>query len=105
MKIGAFKPEYVGKMNFYLSAVDDLLKHSTDQPSIGLILCRSKDRIIVEYALRDTTKPMGIAEFRLQEKLPKDLQGSLPTIEELEAELRAAPEVYSPAMRSSTETT
>ncbi|MBX7259450.1 MAG: DUF1016 domain-containing protein [Candidatus Hydrogenedentes bacterium] len=74
-------------MNFYLSAVDDLLKHPGDQSSIGLILCRSRERIIVEYALRDTAKPMGIAEFRLLETLPEDLQGSLPSIEELEAEL------------------
>ena len=80
-------------MNFYLSAVDDLLKHPSDQPSIGLILCKSRDRIIVEYALRDTAKPMGVVEFRLVEKLPKRLKGSLPTIEELEAELSAAPEV------------
>ena len=71
-KGGSFKPEYAGKMNFYLSAVDDLLKHPTDQPSIGLILCKSKDQIIVEYALRDTAKPMGIAEFRLLEKLPEN---------------------------------
>jgi predicted nuclease of restriction endonuclease-like (RecB) superfamily len=98
VKIGAFKPEYVGKMNFYLSAVDDLLKHPSDQPSIGLILCKSKEHIIVEYALRDTTKPMGIAEFRVRERLPERLQGSLPTIEELEAELRAAPD--SPAQNS-----
>jgi hypothetical protein len=85
-------PKYVGKMNFYLSALDDMLKHPTDQPSIGLILCKSKDRIIVEYALRDTAKPMGIAEFRLHEELPKRLQGNLPTIEDLEPELRAAPD-------------
>lgn len=87
LKTGPFKPEYAGKMNFYLSAVDDLVKHSSDQPSIGLILCKSKDQIIVEYALRDTAKPMGIAEFRLLEKLPEPLKGSLPSIEELEAEL------------------
>lgn len=92
LKATAFKPEYAGKMNFYLSAVDDLLKHSTDQPSIGLILCKSKDEIIVEYALRDTAKPMGIAEFRLLEELPERLKGSLPTIEELEAELSSAPD-------------
>lgn len=87
LKVGPFQPEHAGKMNFYLSAVDDLLKHPGDQPSIGLILCRSRERIIVEYALRDTAKPMGIAEFRLLETLPEDLQGSLPSIEELEAEL------------------
>lgn len=92
LKAAPFKPEYAGKMNFYLSAVDDLLRHPSDQPSIGLILCKSKDRIIVEYALRDTSKPMGVAEFRLIEKLPKRLKGSLPSIEELEAELSAAPD-------------
>jgi hypothetical protein len=93
LKTGPFKPEYAGKMNFYLSAVDDLLKHPSDQPSIGLILCKSKDQIIVEYALRDTAKPLGIAEFRLFEKMPKRLKESLPSIEELEAELSAAVEV------------
>lgn len=93
LKAGPFKPEYAGKMNFYLSAVDDQLKHPTDQSSIGLILCKAKDQIIVEYALRDTAKPMGIAEFRLFEKLPARLKRSLPTIEELEEELSAAPEV------------
>jgi len=92
LKTGPFKPEYAGKMNFYLSAVDDLLKHPSDQPSIGLILCKSKDQIIVEYALRDTAKPLGIAEFRLFEKMPKRLKQSLPSIEELEAELTAAVE-------------
>jgi predicted nuclease of restriction endonuclease-like (RecB) superfamily len=92
LKAGPFKPEYAGKMNFYLSAVDDQLKHPTDQPSIGLILCKAKDQIIVEYALRDTAKPMGIAEFRLFEKLPARLKRSLPTIKELEEELSAAPE-------------
>ncbi len=92
LKAGPFKPEYSGKMNFYLSAVDDLLRHPSDHPSIGLILCKSKDQVIVEYALRDTAKPIGIADFRLTEKLPEDLKGNLPTIEELEAELSAAPE-------------
>ena len=87
LKGTAFKPEYTGKMNFYLAAVDDLLKHPSDQPSIGLILCKSKNEIIVEYALRNTTTPMGIAEFRHLEKLPEELKGSLPTIEEIEAEL------------------
>jgi hypothetical protein len=87
LKMTPFKPEYAGKMNFYLSAVDDILKHPTDQPTIGLILCKTKNRIIVEYALRDTAKPMGIAEFRHLEALPEGLKGSLPTIEEIEAEL------------------
>ncbi len=90
-------------MNFYLSAVDDLLRHPSDQPSIGIILCKSKDQIIVEYALRDTAKPMGIAEFRLFEKLPERLKKSLPSIEDLEAELVAAPEVGDQASGSSSE--
>jgi predicted nuclease of restriction endonuclease-like (RecB) superfamily len=87
VKAGPFRPEYIGKMNFYLSAVDDLLRHSSDQPSIGLILCRSKEGIVVEYALRDIGKPMGIAEFRLTESLPDTLKSNLPSIEELESEL------------------
>ncbi|MBS0176018.1 MAG: DUF1016 family protein [Nitrospira sp.] len=89
VKSGTFRPEYAGKMNFYLSAVDDLLRHPNDQPSIGLILCRSKDGIVVEYALRDIGKPMGIAEFRLTESLPDSLKSTLPSIEELESELDA----------------
>jgi predicted nuclease of restriction endonuclease-like (RecB) superfamily len=90
LKAAEFKPEYAGKMNFYLSAVDDKLKHPSDQPSIGLILCKSKNQI--EYALRDTAKPMGIAEFRHLEALPESFKGSLPSIEELEAELGSASE-------------
>lgn len=89
VKSNPFRPEYAGKMNFYLSAVDDLLRHPNDQPSIGLILCRSKEGIVVEYALRDIGKPMGIAEFRLTESLPDSLKSTLPSIEELESELDA----------------
>ena len=92
LKGGAFKPEYTGKMNFYLAAVDDMLKHPTDQPSIGLILCRTKKELVVEYALRGTTTPMGISEFTHLVKLPPELKGSLPTVEELEAELGTAEE-------------
>jgi predicted nuclease of restriction endonuclease-like (RecB) superfamily len=87
LKMTPFKPEYAGKMNFYLSAVDDMLKHPSDRPTIGLILCKGKNQIVVEYALRNTATPMGIAEFRHLEKLPEELKGSLPTIEEIEAEL------------------
>lgn len=89
LKATPFIPEYAGKMNFYLAALDDLLKHPTDQPSIGIILCKTKKSLIVEYALRNTTTPMGIAEFRHLESLPEELKGSLPTIEELEAGLPA----------------
>ena len=82
-----FKPEYAGKMNFYLSAVDDLIKHASDQPSIGLILCKSKNNVLAEYTLRDMTKPIGLAEYKLSEALPENLNSALPSIEELEVEL------------------
>lgn len=84
LKIGEFKPEYAGKMNFYLAAVDDLLRQGDDQPSIGIILCRTRNRTIAEYALRDLHAPLGVATYRLTEALPDDLKGSLPTIAELE---------------------
>jgi predicted nuclease of restriction endonuclease-like (RecB) superfamily len=87
LKMTSFKPEYAGKMNFYLSAVDDMLRHPDDRPSIGLILCKGKEGLVAEYALRDINKPLGISEFRHLEKLPEQLQGTLPTIEEIEAEL------------------
>ena len=89
LKAGPFKPEYAGKMNFYLAAVDDTRKHPSDNPAIGLILCKSKKEVVVEYALRHTATPMGIAEFRHLEKLPAKFQGSLPSMEELAAELGA----------------
>ena len=87
LKIGDFQPEYAGKMNFYLSALDETLRGEHDQPSIGVILCRAKNRIIVEYALRDLSKPIGVSAYQLTQALPESLKGSLPTIEELEAEL------------------
>jgi hypothetical protein len=89
LKAVPFDPAFVGQMNLYLSAVDDLLRHPDDKPSIGLLLCKEKDRITVEYALRDLRKPIGVAEWRtrLVESLPKRLQGSLPSIEQLETEL------------------
>jgi predicted nuclease of restriction endonuclease-like (RecB) superfamily len=87
LKIGEFKPEDAGKMNFYLAVVDDQLRHPTDSPSVGLILCKSKNQIIVEYALRDMQKPIGVSAYQLTHALPEHLRGSLPTIEELEATL------------------
>ncbi|MEB2308909.1 MAG: PDDEXK nuclease domain-containing protein [Candidatus Brocadiaceae bacterium] len=87
LKKGDFKPEYAGKMNFYCSAVDDMLKHPTDQPTIGLILCQTKDRVLAEYALRDMHKPIGVSEYELTRSLPENLKSSLPSIEEIEAEL------------------
>jgi hypothetical protein len=75
LKIEEFKPEFAGKMNFYLSAVDEQLRHPDDGPSIGIILCKSRNELIVEYALRDTTKPMGVSQYRLATALPDQLQG------------------------------
>ncbi|KIO74462.1 hypothetical protein TH53_26325 [Pedobacter lusitanus] len=89
LKKGDFKPEYAGKMNFYCSAVDDLIKYESDKPTIGLILCQTKDKVMAEYALRDMNKPIGISEFELTRSLPKDLRSSLPTIEEIENELKS----------------
>jgi predicted nuclease of restriction endonuclease-like (RecB) superfamily len=87
LKMGSFRPEYAGKMNFYLSAVDAQLRHEGDHPSIGLVLCKEKNKVIVEYSLRDTSKPIGVSAYKLLEKLPARLKGSLPTIEQLEAGL------------------
>jgi hypothetical protein len=87
LKDKEFKPEYAGKMNFYLSAIDDLVKHETDKPSIGMILCKTKNNVLAEYTLRDMTKPIGLAEYRLDEQLPDNIKTALPSIEELEAEL------------------
>lgn len=87
LKRGEFLPEYAGKMNFYCSAVDDQLKHPTDQPTIGLILCQHKDRLFAEYSLKDINKPIGISEYELTRILPSNLKSSLPSVEEIEAEL------------------
>lgn len=89
LKNTAFKPEYAGQLNFYLSAVDDLLRTKDDKPTIGLILCKTKNNIVAEYTLRDINKPIGIAgyETKIIKNLPKNLKSSLPTIEEIEAGL------------------
>jgi predicted nuclease of restriction endonuclease-like (RecB) superfamily len=87
LKIGEFEPEYVSKMNLYLGLADDTLKSIHDEPSIGLILCKTKNRIVAEYSLRDTSKPIGIAEYKIAEMLPADLISELPSIKEIEKEL------------------
>ena len=88
LKGGEFRPEFAGKLNFYLSAVDDLVRDAaTDGPSIGLLLCRTKNQVVAEYALRDIHKPIGVADIQLTRLLPDELQASLPTVEKLEAEL------------------
>jgi predicted nuclease of restriction endonuclease-like (RecB) superfamily len=87
LKIDAFKPEHAGKLGFYLTAVDDLLRHPDDKPSIGLVLCKSNNQVIAEYALRNATKPMSVASYRLTKALPAALAGRLPTTKELEEKL------------------
>ncbi|MDF2578407.1 MAG: hypothetical protein K0S74_1891 [Chlamydiales bacterium] len=89
LKAREFQPEHVGKLNFYLSAVDDLLRHPDDKPTIGLLLCKNKKKVKVEYALRNLNKPIGVASFETQlvEALPKEYRSSLPTIEQIEEEL------------------
>jgi predicted nuclease of restriction endonuclease-like (RecB) superfamily len=87
LKTGEFKPEYAGKMNFYLSVVDDQMRHELDFPSIGLILCQERNQIIAEYALRGVSRPVGISEYEITRALPPRLQSALPTVEEIEAEL------------------
>lgn len=87
LKKGDFQPEYIGKLNFYCSAVDDLLCREGDNQTIGLLLCQNKDRIMAEYALRDVHKPIGISDYELGKLLPKDIKSGLPSIEELENKL------------------
>jgi predicted nuclease of restriction endonuclease-like (RecB) superfamily len=88
LKAGEFKPEYIGKLNFYLSAVDDQLREAGDQPSIGLILCKDKDKLDVEYVLRDIHKPMGVSSF-ITKDIPLSVKSQLPTVQEIEDELTA----------------
>lgn len=83
LKTGEFKPEYAGKLNFYLSAVDAQLKTEQDAPTIGLLLCKSKNNLVAEYSLRDITKPIGVSEYRITSSLPESLQSQLPSVEDL----------------------
>ena len=87
IKTTKFKPEHAGQLNFYLSAVDDLMKHPTDNPSIGILLCKSRDKLVAEYALKDIAKPIGVSEYQLTRAIPENLKTTLPTVEEIEAEL------------------
>jgi predicted nuclease of restriction endonuclease-like (RecB) superfamily len=87
LKAGRFKAEYAGKMNFYLNVIDDKLKHAADQPSIGLILCQHRNRVVAEYALHGIRKPIGVSQYEITRALPKELRSSLPSIKDIEAEL------------------
>ncbi len=83
LKVGRFIPEYVGKMQFYLALLDDKARLEGENPSIGIILCKDKKKIIVEYALRESNKPIGVASYRILDRLPAELQGSLPSPEQI----------------------
>jgi predicted nuclease of restriction endonuclease-like (RecB) superfamily len=87
LKAGKFLPEYAGKLNFYLNAVDGVLKHPQDEPTIGILICKEKNKIVAEYALKGLEKPIGVSEYRLTKAIPKQLKNSLPSIEDIERNL------------------
>jgi len=92
LKTEKFKPEHLGQLSFYLTAVDMQIKAEHDSPTIGMLLCKSRNKVVAEYALRDKTQPIGVAEYQLIESLPKELQTSLPSIEQIERELEGPQE-------------
>jgi hypothetical protein len=87
LKAVPFKPEHTGQLSFYLAAVDGQVKAPEDNPTIGILLCKSKNKVVAEYALRNTKGPIGVAEYKLVEALPKDLEANLPSVEQIEREL------------------
>lgn len=87
LKTDAFKPEYTGKLNFYLKAVDELMRRPKDSPTIGLLLCKKRNRLVAEWALSDVNKPIGVSEYKIMQSLPDEMKSSLPSIEEIEAAL------------------
>jgi len=93
LKMEDFKPEFAGKLNFYVSAIDDLLKRSTDNPTIGILLCKNKKKIIAEYALRDINKPISVNEFKLFDKLPEEYANILPTAEDFASRIKLPEEL------------
>jgi len=95
LKAGEFRPEHTGQLGFYLAAVDMQIKHASDNATIGLLLCKTRNRLVVEYALRDSNRPIGVAEYQLVESLPAELQTSLPSIEQIEQEFGDWPESQS----------
>jgi len=88
LKNTGFKPEYAGKLNFYLSAIDDILKHDIDNPSIGIMLCKTKDRLTAEYALKDINKPIGVSEYKLSDFVPAELADTIPSAEDIERRVK-----------------
>ena len=88
LKTGDFKPEYAGQLNFYLSAVDGILKTEQDNPSVGLLLCKSKNDLVAEYSLKDMSKPIGVSEYRITSDLPTELERQLPSIEDIQKHIQ-----------------
>jgi hypothetical protein len=88
LKTGEFKPEYAGQLNFYLSAVDGIIKRPEDNPSIGLLLCKSKNNLVAEYALKDMSKPIGVSEYKITSSLPEDLSKQLPSVEDIQKRIK-----------------
>jgi len=88
LKNTEFKPEYAGKLNFYLSAIDDILRHETDNPSIGIMLCKTRDKLTAEYALKDINKPIGVSEYKLSDFVPAELIDTLPSAEDIEKRVK-----------------
>ena len=88
LKTGEFKPEYAGQLNFYLSAVDGIIKHPEDNPSIGLLLCKSKNDLVAEYALKDMSKPIGVSEYKITSSLPEALSKQLPSVEGIQRRIK-----------------
>ncbi len=88
LKTGEFKPEYAGQLNFYLSAVDGILKKEADNPSIGLLLCKSKNDLVAEYSLKDMSKPIGVSEYKITSTLPEELERQLPSVEDLQKRIQ-----------------
>ncbi len=93
LKNTEFKPEYAGKLNFYLSAVDDMLQHEHDNPSIGILLCKERDKLTAEYALRDINKPIGVSEYKLSDFVPQELADTLPSAEDIEKRIKGKYEI------------
>ena len=88
-----FKPEYAGKLNFYLSAVDDILRHEQDNPTIGILLCKKRDKLTAEYALKDINKPIGVSEYKLSDFVPKELADTLPSADDIERRIKRKYEI------------
>jgi predicted nuclease of restriction endonuclease-like (RecB) superfamily len=104
LKTGDFKPEYAGKLNFYCNVVNDHLRHTVDEPTIGLILCQSKNNVLAEYALAGIDKPIGVSSYKLTRALPAKLQSALPSVEQLEEELASAEPTEISVAKQTTET-